>query len=166
MLCFVVWCGAEVKSSSAVSEKDRDREGGHEQAQAGPAPFQARMLAQTERIVTVHSPDSIRALQGPGEGGSEGGGGGKPATPSERRQSVEMNSRGGGRERATQETACVICSLVENAYLYLTIDGVETQLHAEALVHVSALFLSGECMPGEGGACWSPLLCLCICCGV
>jgi len=39
-------------------------------------------------------------------------------------------------------TACVICSLVEDAYLYITVDGVEAQLHAEALLHVNSVFLS------------------------
>lgn len=116
----------------------------NETDEAPPPPFNSRVLAQAEREITMHTPGSIRVLQALslGESGSN-----SVKTPAERRKG--SNESLDTEEKATLVPACVICSLVENAYLYITIDGVETQLHAEALVHVSALFLS-ESESAEG----------------
>jgi hypothetical protein len=108
-----------------------------EHDETAPPPFDSRVLAQAEREIVMHTPGSIRALQALEQDGGSNGGAAK--TPAERRKGSNESQ-----EKASLVPACVICSLVENAYLYITIDGVETQLHAEALVHVSALFLSGN----------------------
>ena len=103
-----------------------------------PAPFKSRLLARTERTIPVHTPGSIRAGQPPNQSGAP--------TPSDNRRknsSLSDNNDVTESEKGTAVTACVICSLVEDSYLYITVDGVEKQLHAEALVHVNSLFLSG-----------------------
>lgn len=155
---------AEPKGVSTVSDKDEQAGAAQTQQQQQPPPFASRMLAQTERTILMHTPGSIRAMQSAtsqqehsGRGGGEGEGSSSGRGTEER----ERERKGAVKEQPSEVTACVICSIVEDAYLYITIDSVATAateeggegetstevtdtLHAEALVHISSLFLSGE----------------------
>lgn len=90
-----------------------------------------------ERIITVHTMGTLRALKANDQSDTM-----KSTTPCDNRRQHDCEA-----EEPIEVPVCVICSLVENSYLYITVDGVETQLHAEALVHISSLFLSDtECV--------------------
>lgn len=133
---------SEVKVTAAF-DKEKDGSGGSGSGDS--PPFSSRLLARVEKSVLLHTPCSMRSLpqEQAGTVGASASGGSDDA------------AGWGGRdsEQASVVQACVLCSLVENAYIYLTLDGVEMQMHAEALVHVSALFLSGIVCRCKGGKC-------------